>query len=47
MSPEMIFDEVAPQIPKNKVDKTVTVLSMVKKTVVGQSFLKRKVLLWI
>ena len=28
MSPEMIFDEVAPQIPKNKVDKTIMVLSI-------------------
>ena len=27
MSPEMIFNEVAPQTPINKVDKTIKVLS--------------------
>ena len=30
MSPEMIFNEVAPQTPKNKVDKTTTVLSTLR-----------------
>ena len=28
-SPEMIFNEVAPQTPINKVDKTITVLSVI------------------
>ena len=33
MSPEMIFNEVAPQTPINKVDKTIKVLSAILKMV--------------
>lgn len=39
-SSEMIFNEVAPQTPKNKVDKTIMVLSKVRgcRQIVGSFF---------